>query len=179
MLSSEEAGPATGCDAVQIRLDARQFARSGQVLSGYSPVGLFQRFVAECRDAGQQVEWSLHGAVDGDGACWLELYVSAAVVLQCQRCLDDMPWSIDSRTRFRLVSGGEPWDDADLEDDSFEALELDGPLQLADLVEDELLLALPAVPLHDECGLPAGSRDKVSGERKASPFAVLGALKKN
>ncbi len=177
---SQASSEAAGGDNVQVRLDARQFAHAAQALSGRSQVEVFPRFVAECREAGRVVQWSVQGSVDTDGACWLELDVSASVVVQCQRCLGDLPLPIASRTRFRLVFDGEAWDDADLEDDSFEALELDGPLELATLVEDELLLALPPVPMHEEaCGLPAGSLDKLAGNGRPSPFAVLGALKKS
>jgi uncharacterized protein len=48
------------------------------------------------------------------------------------------------------------------------------------LVEDELLLALPAVPLHEDgscAGLPAPSGDECPPEDATNPFAVLAALR--
>ena len=50
-------------------------------------------------------------------------------MLQCQRCLEDVAVGVRSRSRFRLVPAGEEWGDQDLDDDSYEALELDGLLE--------------------------------------------------
>jgi hypothetical protein len=46
-------------------------------------------------------------------------------------------------------------------------------LDVAELVEDEILLALPVAPRHEKCGLP-GAAD--AGER-INPFAALSGLK--
>jgi uncharacterized protein len=56
----------------------------------------------------------------------------------------------------------------------------DGMVRLLDLVEDELVLAVPAVPVDPET--EAVERDYPVPEEelaKASPFAALGSLKKN
>ncbi len=58
------------------------------------------------------------------------------------------------------------------------------PLDLLALVEDELLLALPIVPLHDPeiCQPPVGpdepepSEDEVT---RSNPFSVLAQLKRD
>jgi uncharacterized protein len=60
----------------------------------------------------------------------------------------------------------------------------DGRLNPADVIEDELLLALPLVPINPDSSLP----DEVTGHdpeeipagegRSESPFAVLRELKK-
>lgn len=179
---AESVSEVTGCgmaegDAVAVRLDARQFAQSGAVLKGVADFPVFGRLAEECRSE-RGVEWSVAGSVDADGVCWLDLDVAAEVTVQCQRCLADMSLSVDSTSRFRLVFAGEIWGDEDIDDDSFEALEVDGPLDLAVLVEDEVLLSLPAVPLHERCDLPDGAgRGELPA--KPSPFAVLGQLKRN
>ncbi|MDY0055309.1 MAG: YceD family protein [Methyloversatilis sp.] len=174
------AGNESSGDEVCVRLDAQQLARAQQRLAGTVPLVSFERLAAECRSA-DGIEWSLAGSVDADGACWLSLEVSAGVVMQCQRCLGDVQVDVRSESRFRVVFAGEAWGDEDLDDDSFEALELDGPLDLAALVEDEVLLALPAVPLHEQCEAPAvaGASGQEANSAKPSPFAVLGQLKRN
>ena len=55
------------------------------------------------------------------------------------------------------------------------------PLQL---VEDELLMALPVVPRHEECptSVPLASSDddfEVANSEKPNPFAALAALRKD
>ena len=55
------------------------------------------------------------------------------------------------------------------------SLVVDGPILLSNIVEDELLLAMPMVPMHDidEC-LAGEYRHR---QEKPIPFSVLGELK--
>jgi len=97
--------------------------------------------------------------------------------LVCQRCLTAVPFCVDSQFRLRIVSaddrralqritpGFEPFVAAEGE-----------AMSLSDVVEDELLLALPMAPMHAEgmCNIP----DKYASggspqEERKNPFAVL------
>lgn len=164
-----------------LQLDAQQFARAQGSLSGESPATGFDRLARECVNDQGRIRWELNGSVDDGGVCWIELDLSGSMMLQCQRCLDGVEFRVDSFSRLRLVPAGEPWGDEDLEDDSYEALELDGLLNTRTLVEDEVLLSLPIIPLHEQCGVPAvvegGAADPDSGVK--SPFAALGKLKRS
>lgn len=179
MSKTAVAGVRSG-DDLNVRIDARQFAQAGLRFEGVAPFGAFARLSSEAR-SDDGIGWVLEGSVDGDGACWLRLSVRAAVMVQCQRCLGDMSVGVDEVSRFRLVFAGEEWNDEDLEDDSFEAIEVEGPFDVAALVEDEVLLALPVVPLHEQCELPAEHANTEAGPeaKRPSPFAVLEKLKRN
>lgn len=183
---AELTGNTLSGDELQVRIDAQQFARAGNTLSGEVRLAAFERLASECGAEGageRSLRWALHGSVDAEGACWLSLEVSADVPMQCQRCLGDVLVEARGASRFRLVAAGEEWGDEDLEDDSFEALEIDGPLDLHALVEDEVLLALPTVPAHAQCDMPdvAGKAAEPASatEKRPSPFAVLEQLKRN
>ena len=72
--------------------------------------------------------------------------------------------------------------DAELEDD---VLELQRHTDLSELVEDELLLALPLVPRHEDCPEPLPMGELGDPEPAADapperphPFAALAQLKK-
>ncbi len=60
-------------------------------------------------------------------------------------------------------------------------LALTRALDLRELIEDELLLALPIVPRHEVCPVPlvapADAAELV--EEKPNPFAALAALKRS
>ena len=62
-----------------------------------------------------------------------------------------------------------------------EVLALPKTLNLRDLVEDEMLLALPLVPRHDVCpeAIPMQFGDVEEVEEKANPFASLAILRKD
>lgn len=181
---AEQTGNTLSGDELQVRIDAQQLARAGHTLAGEVRLVAFERLTAECGSeelGGRTVRWVLQGSVDAEGACWLALEVAADVPMLCQRCLGGVVIEAKGASRFRLVPAGEEWGDEDLEDDSFEALELDGPLDLAALVEDEVLLALPTVPVHAQCDMPAeaGGHAEPVAEKRPSPFAVLEQLKRN
>ena len=100
-------------------------------------------------------------------------HVRAMVTLTCQRCLAPLPWLVDCAPQLRFLRS----EGADASGD-IEAVTVTGPMRLSELVEDELLLALPMIPLHaegDDC-VPAPVTG--AGKGKPHPFAALAKLKK-
>ena len=73
------------------------------------------------------------------------------------------------------MAPGEEWPDDDLADDSTDAIEAEKELAVLSLIEDEVLLALPIAPRHEQCESPSGT----AAEHGPSPFAALSALKKH
>ena len=73
-----------------------------------------------------------------------------------------------------MVPESEPLPDEELEVEDFDAIPVGRELNLAELIEDELLLNLPLSPMHDQCALPGPAEN---GE-KQSPFAALAQLKR-
>jgi uncharacterized protein len=106
------------------------------------------------------------GVVTGD------LRVRASAQLTCQRCLAPMPRTVESESRLAFVES----DDAPVPADR-EAIACDpGRLDLAALVEDELLLSLPLIARHAEgetCGPADGAAARAADERaNAAPEAM-------
>jgi len=111
-----------------------------------------------------------------------EVTVAAEVMLLCQRCLAPLKWPIDSRGRAALVATAA---DAERLPEQLETvLAPEYRISIRDLVEEELLLALPLVPRHqnDECvGAGAGTPpEQASAAEPAGethrPFAQLSEL---
>jgi len=109
----------------------------------------------------------------------VKLSVEAEVVLTCQRCLRPMRRQVESASGLVFAEEGAP----ELPD-GYEPVGGDPrKLDLAALVEDELLLALPIIAQHGEgeaCDLPLGtaSEDAAAGEMRR-PFAGLKDLLKH
>lgn len=143
------------------------------------------------------VDWhaqaELRPAASGGDQVWLHLQADALLPLTCQRCMAavDLPLHVDQW--FRFVDSE---DIAMAEDDaSDEDLLVMAPqFDLLALLEDELLMAIPLVPMHDECPValtvsagqlqPSGesadtqaSNGAANGSGKPNPFAVLAQLK--
>ena len=113
---------------------------------------------------------------------YVELRIDAALPLQCQRTLQRFLFPVHVVQRLGLVAAGS---DEEVEEAAlppgYEALQVpeDGALRPAELVEDELILAIPVVPMAP--GSEAVERDwpvQADEEVRANPFAVLKDLKK-
>jgi len=109
---------------------------------------------------------------------WLHLQANTTLLLVCQRCLNAVAVPVDVDRSFRFVQGEEAAAelDAEIEDD---VLALPRTLDLHELVEDELLLAMPLVPRHDSCPDPLlAPPDLEPLEEAPHPFAALSGLKR-
>lgn len=109
---------------------------------------------------------------------WLHLQAAACLVLQCQRCLEPAELIVEGERWFRFVATEEQ---AAAEDESAEedVLALQDPLDWVTLLEDELILSLPLVPLHEVCPQPLPTGQDAGAEslpEREHPFAALEAL---
>lgn len=108
-------------------------------------------------------------------------HVEAEVALCCQRCLGTAILPI--RQDFELVLVRSLVEAEQLPEEADPLLApADEPLVVSDLLEDELLLALPLVPKHPEqCvrvpELNEPDEAEASNDERPNPFAVLKTLK--
>lgn len=169
------------------RLNMPAFAKEGEPLIAITPLDKFERLAAELREPvpDSTVSWQADAELrSGSGSeedIWLHLQAKTAVTLTCQRCLAAMQAPIDVDQWYRFVATEEI---AMAEDDESEEdlLVMEPQFDLTAVLEDELLMALPLVPMHEKCPvapkLSAGA-DEVdeATEEKPNPFAVLAQLK--
>ena len=113
---------------------------------------------------------------------WLHLDAAASVPLTCQRCMGVVitPVNVDQWYRFVATEQIAMAEDDESEED---LLVMEPQFDLLAVLEDELLMALPLVPMHDVCPvtpqLSAGDSVEITvASEKPNPFAVLAQLKK-
>lgn len=153
--------------------DAFAFARDGRVLQGTLPISELERLHDLLVSADGEISFRIEGFKGARGELLLQLNVSGGLPLECQRCLKAVPFDLEVDNLLQLVPEGAELSQDELEDDTRDFLPVVRELDVAELVEDEILLALPVAPRHEKCGLP-GSAD--AGER-INPFAALAGLK--
>ncbi|MFZ2972256.1 MAG: YceD family protein [Ferribacterium limneticum] len=153
--------------------DAFAFARDGRVLEGTFAVVDLDRLHDLLAEIDGEVTFRLQGYKSDSGESMLHLEVSGTLSLACQRCLEAVPCDLDVDSLLELVPEGTELSQDELEDDTRDFLPVVRELDVVELVEDEILLALPVAPRHEKCGLP-GAAD--AGER-INPFAKLSGLK--
>jgi DUF177 domain-containing protein len=154
-------------------VDPLAFARDGRCLVRKLSLVALPRVAAEAAGGDGEFAIRIEGLRDQDGKSFLFLEVDGWAPLACQRCLEPMKWVCRVRARLLLVPRGQPIPEDELEDDSYDAVEVEDRQDLLALAEDEILLALPIAPRHEVCDAPSG----VDGALKESPFAELARLR--
>jgi len=157
----------------QIVIDAFAFSREGRVLEGTLPVAGMERLHDLVTEVSGGVGFRLTGRTGEYGQSQIGLQVTGCLPLVCQRCLTAVRFALEVDGLLELVPEGTELSQDELEDDAKDFLPVAGELDVAALVEDEILLAIPVAPRHEKCGLPGAAQ---AGER-ISPFAVLAGLK--
>ncbi len=170
-----------------LRLDVGAFAKEAGRLEGDWPLPELARLAdsaapeAPARET-DRVHWQARGesrSVRGEPAqVWLHLEAGAKIALQCQRCLQPVRVPIAAQRSYLFVPGENAAAELDAESED-DVLALTRSLDLQALVEDELLLILPLVPMHDRCPSPlvAGQEDEAPLDAPPHPFAALASLK--
>ncbi len=171
------------------RLDVAAFAGSGGELAGEWPADRLPRLLAatlapEDGTPRPPIAWRARGArrvLIGAGAQpSLSIGADTEVTLECQRCLQPMRLPLHAERRIFFVDGEDAAAALDPESDD-DVLALTPALDLRELIEDELLLALPLVPRHAHCPEPlprAYVEDDPAVDPADNPFAALAALKR-
>ncbi len=171
------------------RIDPRVFAQSSGRLAGTDVLARYGRILQECEGRGAEVPVSwlalgeLREAAPGQHQVWLHLRVDATLPMVCQRCLDqvEVPLSVDRSFRFVADEATAAAQDDDVEED---LLVLAAEFELQQLVEDELLLALPLIARHDVCPGPvrltaADPGFDAAAPERPNPFGQLARLKRD
>lgn len=155
--------------------DVFRFAAGQRSMSFEAPLASFERLSDQLVSHDGAVVGSIRGVLDPGRGAIIELQLAGKLVLRCQRCLGGIDWDLAVRTRLQPIRPGQALPEDELEDDEVDAFEVDGELDVHALIEDEIILALPIAPRHEECGTlrPEGAASK------ESPFAVLAALRGN
>lgn len=102
----------------------------------------------------------------------VDVAASATLPLRCQRTLERFLHSLEQRSRLGLVR--DEADDVTLPEDYEPLVVSEGQVALTDIVEDELILAVPLIPASAGESVDAGFGPAV--EESENPFAKLGEL---
>jgi uncharacterized protein len=166
------------------RLDPWRFADQGREVEGSIPLESMPRLSACLLDVAGEAGFSLRFERDAQRRATLKGTIRADLILECQRCLEAMKLPVSTGTAVAFVEGQDQA--AQLPESLDPCLVEEGQVHFRDLIEDELLLALPQVAMHDLAVCPAASPESADekpaeqGEQQdKNPFAVLAELKRD
>ncbi len=144
-------------------------------IQGRLKLTAFRRLPETVLNRQAELGYRLSFYVDEAGARVVDAEIEAGLIMDCQRCLKPVAVPVHNRTLLAVTASDEKIQSLD---EKYEPLPSDSDeLSLIQLLEDELLLAMPFSPLHPkaEC---AGKQelDKINAEARPGPFAALAAL---
>ena len=157
-------------------------AKTGKELSGSYGLHQLSRVNTLLEvDLGMHVSFKLRFSRHDDHRLFCVVgELEAVLPMVCQRCLQPMQRQVDGIVNMAIVRDEA---EAGVLPAQFEPyIDTGEPVKLQDFIEDELLLAMPLVSLHDEKVCPAADKpieNKFGLEQiaKVNPFAELKKLK--
>lgn len=164
------------------QIDPIRLADAGRIMEGGLAVSRFGRLQPLLEDDSGEVDYRLEFGKDEDGHRVVAMQLDAELRLRCQRCLEALDFPVHHKTVLGFFQSEMEYE---RHGDRYEPIMVDeGLLNPVDIIEDELLLCLPQVPMHpiDECS-GRETIDKLAEETEATeqkgknPFAVLEKLK--
>lgn len=160
-----------------------KLARQNARLVGFVPLNAFENITTgvEVSDTAPDVKVDVSFEMGPGGVALVSGQVSALIPFQCQRCLE--PVTVDVSATVKLAVFEEEVDEDTLPE-SCEPIKIEGEqVRLVDLIEQELILAAPIVPVHEHCEWVAVPESQETIEepaevvpQKESPFAGLSEL---
>jgi uncharacterized protein len=116
-----------------------------------------------------QIKFQLMGASKRFSQPSLHLTIKANLLMTCQRCLDEMTVDLDLNFDY-LINSAQIMEAED--SDEIDWIEANHEMDVGELIEDELLLAMPIAPTHaHDC-----SKLSTQSGDKPNPFAALKGL---
>jgi uncharacterized protein len=150
-------------------IDGFKFAAAGGELHGTWPVRVFPRLRELLHDDSGTIAYEVRGGTSALGRPQLMLRASGTLQLTCRRCLGALAFPASVDTALLLASSQEELDAEPMTAEGPDSIVATREMSLRDLVEDELLLALPYAPTHEVCAARAES----APQARQMPFAGL------
>ncbi|GAA3529501.1 23S rRNA accumulation protein YceD [Zobellella aerophila] len=165
-----------------IKVDPARCALKRLEYRGVFAPALMPRLADSTQGIHGDIDVSLSFGTDAQGLRVMSGQARVQATLQCQRCNELFDTTIESE--FTYTPQHEDADAPELpeEYDTFEVDEF-GEISLVQVIEDELILNLPLVPVHENEHCAEGKYDMSFGdipttEERPNPFAILEELKR-
>lgn len=153
-------------------IDGFEFARAGSRLSGEWPVADFPRLRDVLHSGRGALRYELQGVPEVQGRPALRLRVAGTLDLTCQRCLEALEQPLRVDALLLLYPGERDFAAIPVDPEGPDRIVTARDMAVHELIEDEVLLAIPYAPRHEHCD--SGGREEIAPRQK--PFAGLRGL---
>jgi len=161
-------------------LDVWRAVSARRCFEGGIPLAALPRLASMLADAGGEVRYSVAFDRDDQGAAFVDVVASSGLPLICQRSLDRFVLPVRIEQRLGLIR--DEAEKAALPPGWEPLLVSSGELAPLEVIEDELILAVPLVPTEQveaDANEVVWASDGITrpSQEKPSPFAALRSLK--
>lgn len=165
--------------ALPDRVDVARQVQARRIYEGTLPFIAMPRLCGLLATSAGEARYHAQFDRDDLGVDYLGVRVDCGLPLVCQRTLEVFTLPVQIDERLGLIV--DERDEAALPAGYEPLLVEHGTIDLAAVIEDELILAVPVVPTQPGAALDwvDGSTDEAAEAPRANPFAVLAGLKKD
>jgi uncharacterized protein len=157
-------------------VDVFELARDGAGVEGQLEASELPRLSQLLVPPMGTVRFRFEGRIDEMGRSAARLRIEGCLGLSCDRCGSRLEWPLDETSGFFFVDDERELGRVPITVEGDEPLLGSAHFNLQDLVEEQIILALPISPRHPSCE-PALAADRPEQEARR-PFAALAALKR-
>jgi uncharacterized protein len=167
-------------DYLPTQVNPLRFAENATQLHGHLFIKDMQRLTPSLYKQDGEVEVRLQFGIDAQGIRFLKGLASAQLTLQCQRCMEAFTHEISGDFTYAMVSDEEKAKRLPKHYDPVFVIE--DSLNIQDMVEEELIINLPIVPMHcsEDCKIQLPitvAADPGATVAADHPFKVIELLK--
>jgi uncharacterized protein len=149
------------------------FAKKGVRLHGELKISDMPRVYEIAKNDSDSVKVNLSFHLENEKTPCVKGIINSTVVLDCQRCLDNLKLDLNIPLNLAFVRHENQADELDSCYEIYHIGDLE-ELETIELITDEILLSIPMAPSHNlECGLKIEQENKV----EEHPFDVLKNIK--
>ncbi|MFC3031184.1 23S rRNA accumulation protein YceD [Pseudoalteromonas fenneropenaei] len=168
---------------IPITLDPSRAAQRRSDYQGIVPLEELSRLEQVVLDEAGEIAVTIRCEFDEQGLVVVRGHMQTHLNVTCQRCNGELGLDLEQDFAYTPVGLGAESDDLP---DSYDVVELDehGEINLRQIIEDELILSIPIVPMHEEATCSYSAEPHSFGEieaeeSKPNPFEILKQLKKS
>ena len=157
-------------------VDVLELAHDGDSIEGEFEAAELGRLAGLSAAPVGRVRYRFQGGIDGQGRPAANLRIEGRLSLHCDLCGARLEWRLDESAGFFFVDDEAHLGALPITVEGDEPLLASHRFDLQDLVEEQVILALPISPRHPACEQRARGVEPKHGT--SQPFAVLASLKR-
>lgn len=165
-------------ESLPTRIDPFRFADNGISLEGVLPVKSMPRLSSMLQTDEGELKLTLVFGLDEEKIRYVKGHADTELMLQCQRCMNPFKHQMSIDVLSAIVTNEK--EASELPDRYDPLIVIDQMLTLSDIIEDELIVCLPVVPMHnsEDCRvkLPITAASEAEFD-KQTPFKVIEFLR--